>query len=109
MKKIWKTSTADTKFNSYIIKKYGRCLRCGSKENLQCSHFFSGNKSAMRYCEPNCVVLCYKCHYGNLDGWEYHKSCCYRKFMIKHLGKETFDSLDRLAHQSKMTRREGIL
>lgn len=107
MKKLWSTAVADKKFSKWIRERDGRCLRCGTKENLSCSHFWSRNKSALRYEPDNCITLCtWKCH---IYGWEKEKQGVYRDFMLRRLGQKRYDELKKLYYQSTMTRREAIL
>mgnify|MGYP001619173277 CR=1 FL=1 len=106
--KVWKDSTALTNLNHWIVKRDGRCMRCGKKENLQSSHYFGKQRSSVRFEPLNCDALCYPCHYGNLNGWEYHKSCCYKEYMRKKLGKKKYKELERLAHTS-IPRKQAII
>jgi 5-methylcytosine-specific restriction endonuclease McrA len=100
-KKIWRTITADRKFSDYIRKRDGKCIRCGKISNLQCSHFWSRIHSSTRFDPENCDTLCYPCHYGNLDGWEYDQAGAYRDFKIKQLGLKKFNKLDKKHRQFK--------
>jgi hypothetical protein len=105
--KIWSTKKADTKFSLWIRSRDGRCLRCGTTEQLTNSHFWQRNKSALRYEPDNCITLCrYRCHFF---GWETEKQGEYRDFMIKRLGQKRYDELQKIYYQSKVSRREAIL
>ena len=76
--KPWKTYRADAKFSEWIRERDKKCLRCGTTENLTCSHFWSRSKSALRYEPDNCIALCaWKCH---IYGWEKEKQGEYRDF-----------------------------
>ena len=93
--KVWKSRTADVKFSEYIRKRDGKCLKCGRKERLQCSHFWSRNNSSVRYDQDNCTTLCYPCHYGDkVHGWEFNKQGEYRYFMIRWLGEKKYNELE---------------
>lgn len=71
------------------------CQRCGKYHKpptnaLHCSHYWGRTRDATRFCEDNCVALCYGCH----RLWEGDKQGAYKDFMIKRLGKEKFDELE---------------
>ena len=105
--KIWSSSKADIEFSKWIRNRDGKCLRCGSTENLTCSHFWSRRCSALRYEPDNCITLCaWKCH---IFGWEKEKQGEYRDFMIQRLGLTRYEELKRTFYQSKITRREAII
>lgn len=104
--KIWSTHKADVEFSKWVRQRDSRCLRCGSTENLTNSHFWSRNKSALRYEPDNCITLCaWKCH---IYGWENEKQGAYRDFMINRLGIDRYEELKRIYYQSKVTRKEAI-
>lgn len=105
--RIWKASTADNKFSKFIRNRDKKCVRCGGIKNLQCSHFFSRVHWSTRYDRDNCITICYPCHYGNLNGWEYDQAGEYQDFMIKKLGKNKFKALKE-KHYQQITKREAI-
>lgn len=84
----WSTKTADTYFSLYIRERDGKCLRCGTTENLTCSHYHRRSISATRYCEDNNIALCATCHHD----WEGPKTG-YTELMIKRLGVDRFLAL----------------
>ena len=105
-KKAWSSSKADIEFSKWIRARDGRCLRCGTTAQLTNSHFWSRNKSALRYEPDNCITLCaWKCH---IYGWEKEKQGAYRDFMIQRLGQERYDELQKIYYQSNTTRLEAI-
>lgn len=105
-KKAWSTDKADKEFSKWIRARDGKCLRCGTIENLTNSHFWTRKNSALRYEPDNCITLCaWKCH---IYGWEKEKQGAYRDFMIERLGMERYEELRKIFYQSKMTRREAI-
>ena len=66
----WHKKKLDIDFKKFIRMRDGRCLHCGSTENLQASHTVPvshGNR--FRYDERNVITLCYHCH---LNWW--HKN-----------------------------------
>ena len=106
--KIWKAKTADTKFSELIRKRDGKCVRCGKKiGRLQCSHYWSRKHWATRYDFDNCDTLCWPCHYGNQKGWEYDIQGEYRDYMLKKLGKEKYDLLEK-KHYKNTKKRDAI-
>lgn len=106
--KVWKSSTADTKFSEFVRNRDKKCVRCGGKENLQCSHFWSRTHSSTRYDPENCDTLCYACHYGNSKGWEYDQAGEYRDFKIRQLGESRYQALEEKHRQFK-ERRKAII
>ena len=82
--KLWKTRTADDKFSLWIRQRDQRCMYPGCSENdirkLQASHYWTRDISATRFDPENVDALCYPHHYGNVNGWEYHKHCCYKAY-----------------------------
>ena len=104
--KVWSSNKADIEFSKWIRARDGKCLRCGSVQNLTCSHFWARNKSALRYEPDNCITLCaWKCH---IYGWEKEKQGEYRDFMLKRLGPVRYHELEILYYRSHMTRVEAI-
>jgi 5-methylcytosine-specific restriction endonuclease McrA len=61
--KIYKKLKAklDTAF-SLLIRKKGKCERCGKRENLQCSHVYGRANLAVRWDLENATCLCAGCH-----------------------------------------------
>ena len=60
---IWSTKKADIEFSKWIRKRDGKCMRCGTINNLTCSHFWVRQHSATRYNPDNCVAVCWMpCH-----------------------------------------------
>ena len=54
---------ADKLFSLYIRERDGRCITCGSTENLQCSHYYGKKaRAAVRYNPFNAHAQCAKCH-----------------------------------------------
>lgn len=100
--RVVKTSTADTSFSLFIRKRDGKCLRCGTTENLTCSHYWGRGNSSTRFDPLNCITLCQGpysngCH----DEWEIRKNQEYKDFMISWLGKEGYDTLEGKARSFK--------
>lgn len=95
-KGIWATTTADSYFSKYVRERDGKCLKCGIKERLTCSHYHRRAISITRFCLDNCITLCSLCH----AEWEGPKEP-YTDFMIKRLGTEGFLNLQKKAGRFK--------
>lgn len=94
-KGIWSTKTADSYFSKYIRERDGKCLRCGTTENLTCSHYFRRGISATRYDPKNNITLCAECH----AEWEGPKKE-YTQLMRNLLGDEEFLALTEKAGET---------
>ncbi len=106
--KIWSTKKADRIFSEYIRNRDKHCIKCYKTESLQCSHFWSRNKSSTRYLPENCDTLCYSCHYGNSLGWEYCKQGSYMYFKKEQLGEDGYKKLEEIAN-STISRKDAII
>lgn len=103
--KLWTSKEADTKFSNDMREKHPYCANCGRKSNLTVSHYWGRTRSATRYCKDNCDVLCWMpCHVS----WEKEKQGAYREFMVKKLGQDGYDKLQRKAN-SVVQRRDAII
>lgn len=82
-------------FNAYIRERDDRqpCISCGAWTYLQAGHFYSaGSVPRLRFNEDNVHGQCMPCNYfasGNI-----HK---YRVGLIKRIGLERVEELDRLS------------
>lgn len=66
-KRVRSMKIIDSLFSLYIRTRDGRCLYCGTTDNLQCSHVVPRSKSQfLRWNEDNAITLCYKDH---IMGW----------------------------------------
>lgn len=91
--KIWSTKKADDEFSKWIRARDGKCVRCGTTNNLTCSHFWPRQHSATRYDPLNCTTLCWiPCHKYH---WEKAKQGAYRDFMLMWLGKKKYNELEK--------------
>lgn len=103
--KVWSTAKADKFFSEYIRERDGRCVLCGKKDGLTCSHFWGRYASATRYDPENCDALCMGCHFKV----ENAKQGVYLDFKMKQLGKKRYMALSNRYYQEKTTRRDAIL
>lgn len=91
--KLWSLGRADDEFSIWVRRRDGRCLKCGSTENLTNSHFHGRSHKATRYLPDACDTFCVYCH----GEWETEKKGEYRLWKIEQLGQERFDALEALA------------
>jgi len=92
--KILTVPEADASFSKEVRMRDRRCLNCGSKYFLTCSHFFGRSKYNTRFDLENCITLCTICH----DSWETKKNGVYKDFMIFLLGEEGYSKLEERAN-----------
>lgn len=103
---IWSTKTADSNFSKFIRERDGKCLRCGTRDNLTCSHFWGRGCSSVRFDPKNCIALCWGpdgCH----QYWEDLKNHEYKDFMVEWLGIDDYNALERRARTFK-NRRDAV-
>lgn len=83
----------DREFSKFIVRRDGKCMRCGSTQMLSCSHFHGRANYATRFEPMNCITFCVVCH----DFMESKKSGEYLDFMVDWLGRDRFFVLDSLS------------
>ncbi len=96
----WSCKTADTKFSHFIRERDMKCKKCGTTENLTCSHFWGRSCSSVRFDPDNCDALCWGpngCH----QYWEDLKNHEYKEYMVKKLGQAGYDALELRARTFK--------
>lgn len=96
-KRIWKSNTADLHFSKFIVNRDGKCLRCGSVDNLTNSHYWRRGHSGTRYLPDNCITLCQRCH----SLWENLKNEDYMEFMVHRIGRKRYDEVEIMARKFK--------
>ena len=80
------------KYTSLIVRRRDRrCVTCGSRRNLQCSHFYSRRYLAIRFNFANCHAMCGVCN-------RRHNSTPfpYLRFMLEAHGPEVVVELHEL-------------
>jgi hypothetical protein len=84
------------KYTSIIVRRRDRrCVTCGSRRNLQCSHFYSRRYLAIRFNLVNCNAMCSFCNRRhNSDPFPYVS------FMQSKYGPEAVEGL----HELRMRR-----
>ncbi|MEM3335431.1 MAG: recombination protein NinG [Thermoplasmata archaeon] len=94
----------DKMFSDFIREKYkNKCIKCGKTKNrMGVSHYFSRRYLGTRWEVDNCHWSCWTCH-----TWIKNSECLerskapgewYYNYMIKTLGKERFEELEKKAH-----------
>ena len=77
---------------SELIRKAGKCFKCGSTFHLQTAHIFTRGYYTIRWNPRNAKCLCAKCHmyftYHPIE-WE--------NFIKYHIGEEEYNDLRRMA------------
>lgn len=87
----WLISELD-KYTSIIVRRRDRrCVTCGSRRNLQCSHFYSRRYLAIRFDLVNCNAMCGFCNRRhNRDPFPY------MAFMQERYGPDAVEGLNAL-------------
>lgn len=52
----------DNVFSKIIRTRDGKCLHCGTTQNLHCSHVLPRTYISVRWNLDNAIALCYRCH-----------------------------------------------
>ena len=82
---------------SHIIKKVGKCERCGRTYNLQAAHIHSRSNRSTRWILLNGLCLCGGCHLF----WAHQHPTDFTDFVMNKLGFDVYDELRTLAHTAK--------
>lgn len=85
----------DTVF-SEIIRKRGRCKRCGQRDNLATAHIFSRHNLSVRWDFGNVFCFCVECH-----AWAHHSPKLFKEFAKSRLGNVEYEILEKKALQVK--------
>lgn len=80
------------KLTSIIVRcRDRRCVTCGSRRGLQCSHFYSRRYLIIRFDLRNCNAMCGRCNIGHNSN-----PLPYLNFMQGHYGHEVAEELHAL-------------
>jgi len=82
------------KLCSEIVRKRGKCERCGRKADLQCCHIFSRTYNNTRWDLENLLCLCASCHF-----WSHKNPILFTEFIKQFLGKEKYELLKEAHNQ----------
>jgi hypothetical protein len=87
----WLVAELDRLTSAIVRRRDRRCVTCGSRRNLQCSHFYSRRHLALRFDLRNCHAMCGGCN-------RRHNSdpAPYLAFMLERYGPEVVAELDTL-------------
>ena len=87
----WLVSELDLMTSLIVRRRDRRCVTCGSRRNLQCSHFHSRRHLALRFDLRNCNAMC-------AERNRRHNSdpAPYLAFMLTCHGLEVVEELGRL-------------
>jgi hypothetical protein len=100
----WLVAELDRLTSLIVGRRDRRCVTCGCRRNLQCSHFYSRRHLATRFDLRNCNAMCVDCN-------RRHNSdpTPYLRFMNERYGLEVVAELDRMrAETQKVTDEELI-
>ena len=88
------------KYTSIIVRRRDRrCVTCGARRNLQCSHFYSRRYLAIRFNLVNCNAMC-----GFCNKRHNYNPFPYIKYMEGKYGPEAVEGLNELrASRRKVT------
>lgn len=99
----WDTKKADSEFSLFIRHRDGRCMNPLCKDQvrdikaLECSHYWSRGIWIARFDPDNCIALCHWCHVA----WENTKQGRYREVMIRIIGQDRYDALQKRVEDYK--------
>jgi Bacteriophage Lambda NinG protein len=87
----WLVAELDRLTSVIVRRRDRRCVTCGSREKLQCSHFYSRRHVATRFDLRNCNAMCARCN-------RQHNSdpSSYLRFMERCHGAEVLAELEGL-------------
>ena len=87
----WLVAELD-KYTSIIVRRRDRrCVTCGSRQALQCSHFYSRRYLSIRFSLVNCNAMCPRCNRRhNCDRRPYEE------YMLKTYGPSALAELNAL-------------
>jgi len=85
----------DTVF-SEIIRRRGRCKRCGLRDSLVTAHIFSRHNLSVRWDPGNVFCFCTECH-----AWAHQNPKLFKGFAKSKLGEVEYRILEKKAIQVK--------
>jgi hypothetical protein len=87
----WLIAELDRLTSMIVRGRDGRCVTCGSRQGLQCSHFYSRRYLPTRFDLRNCNAMCAGCNRRhNRDRRPYEK------YILNTYGHAVLTELDRL-------------
>jgi hypothetical protein len=87
----WLIWQLDIQTSRIVRQRDRKCVTCGSRRNLQCSHFYSRRYLIIRFDLRNCNAMCGRCNKRhNYDPFPY------LNFMQEHYGPDVVAELHAL-------------
>jgi hypothetical protein len=95
----WLIAELDKHTSIIVRRRDRRCVTCGGRRDLQCSHFYSRRYLAIRFDLRNCNCMCGRCNRRhNFDPFPY------MAFMQSRHGPEVVEELSEMrASRRKVT------
>jgi Bacteriophage Lambda NinG protein len=87
----WLIAELDTYMALIVRRRDRRCVTCGARQGLQCSHFYSRRYLATRFDLRNCNLMCVGCNRRHNED-----PAPYLQFMLARYGAEVVAALDEL-------------
>ena len=87
----WLIAELDQLTSLIVRRRDRRCVTCGTRRSLQCSHFYSRRYLAIRFDLRNCNAMCRICNFRHNDD-----PFAYMSYMQEHYGPEVVLELHEL-------------
>ena len=87
----WLVAELDRLTPMFVRRRDRRCVICGSRSNLQCSHFYSRRHLSIRFDLRNCHAMCAGCNRRHNSDPE-----PYLAFMRERYGPDVVEELGRV-------------
>lgn len=92
------------KYTSLIVRRRDRrCVTCGTRRSLQCSHFYSRRHFATRFDLRNCNAMCAACNRRHNEA-----PSAYLRFMNERYGGRVVAELGELARSGEKVSDEEL-
>ena len=79
-----------------VVRKRGKCERCGNKDTLQVAHIYTRTYKETRWDTLNLLLLCASCHF-----WAHRQPIEFTEFVKKYFGEERYEELRRRARKTR--------
>jgi hypothetical protein len=99
----WLVAEPDRLTSLIVRHRDRRCVTCGGRRNLQCSHFYSRRHLTTRFDLRNCNAMCVDCNRRhNSDPTHY------LRFMNERYGSEVVAELDEMRAETRKVSDEDL-
>jgi 5-methylcytosine-specific restriction endonuclease McrA len=100
----WLVAELDRLTSLIVRRRDRRCVTCGGRRTLQCSHFYSRRHLATRFDLRNCNAMCLDCN-------RRHNSdpTPYLRFMNERYGPEVVAELDGMRAETRKVGDEELV